>query len=163
MKFTILFLVLGIFTFAEGQPELTKQEKSKIAKALENTWAESEAQLQYKQSIGMGINAIHIYNVLQATDTAGYAIVTAAIGRYDMFDYLVLYNTNKSVQNVTVLTYRSEHGSEITGKTWLAQFVGYAGEPITYGQEIDAISGATLSGKSMTADIQRVTKILQGL
>ena len=163
MKLTTILIILGMFTFTEDVPELTKSETRKVTKAVERTWDSTETQLQYRQSIGQGINAIHIYNVLQATDTAGYAIVSAAIGRYDMFDYLVLYNTEKFVLHVTVLTYRSEHGTEITGKRWLTQFQGYAGEPIRYGHEIDAVSGATLSGKSITADIQRVTKALHAL
>jgi len=53
-----------------------------------------------------------------------------------------------------VLTYREDYGSEIGNKRWLAQFLKPEKElPLAVGQNISAISGATISVYSMTQSI----------
>lgn len=83
------------------------------------------------------------------------------VGEYEYFDYLVLFNTQRSVEEVKIYNYAATYGVQITSKAWLRQFEGYAGqEPLNYGKEIDAISGATVSALSLIADLQRVTLAL---
>ena len=90
-----------------------------------------------------------------------YAVFTEALGRYDLFDYLVITDDTGKVQKVQVVKYRSEHGGEIASKKWLTQFENYSGGDLRYGDDISAISGATLSAGSITRDMQRVVESLQ--
>lgn len=90
-----------------------------------------------------------------------YVIITQAEGRYEMFDYLVAVSSDFKIEKVRVLKYRSENGSEICSKKWLQQFIGYGGGELRYKKDISAISGATLSAKSITADIPVVIEILK--
>ena len=85
----------------------------------------------------------------------GYVFSTSAKGRYDYFDYSIIYSKDLSVMAVLVTTYRSSHGAGICSKGWLKQFKGYQGEEISLGKEIDSISGATLSATSMVEDMKR--------
>jgi Na+-translocating ferredoxin:NAD+ oxidoreductase RnfG subunit len=90
----------------------------------------------------------------------GYAWASSALGRYEKFDYFFLTDKNASILLVKVWQYRSTHGGAIAGKRWLKQFIGYTGGAIEYGKDIQAISGATLSGNSIVHDIERAQDIL---
>ena len=85
-----------------------------------------------------------------------YAVFTQAPGRYDLFDYLLILSGDIMVKKVDVIKYRSEHGGEIASKKWLSQFENYSTGMLKYGTDISAISGATLSAKSITEDIPKV-------
>lgn len=91
-----------------------------------------------------------------------YAVFTQAIGRFDLFDYLLVVREDFIIEKVKVLKYRSEHGGEIASKKWLGQFENYSlGVELKYGKEISALSGATISANSITGDIPKVLKILK--
>ncbi len=90
-----------------------------------------------------------------------YAVFTESKGRYDMFDYVVLTDEMGTVSQVKILRYRSEHGGEIASKKWLGQFVGFGGGLLQYEKDISAISGATISAKSITRDIPGLISVLQ--
>lgn len=90
-----------------------------------------------------------------------YAIFTESKGRYDLFDYIVITDKAGIVQKVQVIKYRSEHGGEIASKKWLSQFENYRGGELRYGEDISAISGATLSAGSITRDMPKVVEVLK--
>jgi len=80
----------------------------------------------------------------------------------EYFDYLIVFDSNASVQQVKVYNYQATHGEEVTNKGWLKQFQGYNGNrSLTVGKSIDAISGATVSVYSITDDIQEKTRLLK--
>jgi len=82
----------------------------------------------------------------------------------EYFDYMVVFDTNLSVQQVKVYNYQATHGQEVTNKGWLKQFQGYDGSrSLTVGKSIDAISGATVSVLGITNDIQEKTKLIRQL
>lgn len=90
-----------------------------------------------------------------------YVIITQSKGRYEMFDYLIAVNSALEIDRVRILKYRSEKGGEITSKKWLQQFIGYSGGELRYKKEISALSGATLSAKSIVEDIPKSLAILK--
>lgn len=96
---------------------------------------------------------IVVYDILEGNQIEGYVVLTSAKGRYDYFDYLVVYDTGLIIQTVKVFEYRSDHGYEICSKKWLQQFEGVNGCDLKYGEDIDCISGATFSTSSLTMDI----------
>jgi len=80
----------------------------------------------------------------------------------EYFDYLIVFNSHASVEQVKVYNYAATHGQEVTNKGWLKQFHGYDGSrSLTVGKSIDAISGATTSVHSITDDIQDKTRLLK--
>jgi len=87
---------------------------------------------------------------------------TLTIETPEYFDYLIVFDSNVSVQQVKVYNYQATHGQEVANKGWLKQFQGYDGNrSLTIGKNIDAISGATVSVYSITDDIQEKTKLLK--
>ncbi len=84
-------------------------------------------------------------------------------GTYETFDYVVFFDESLTLLKMMVVDYPGDYGYEICSKNWLKQFVGYQGKPLTYKADIDGISGATISAKSITSDIQSVHKYLTQL
>lgn len=81
------------------------------------------------------------------------AIQHADDAEYEQFYFSTLYHANGKIANVKVLEYNSERGYEITAKNWLKQFIGKRGGNLKVNQEIDAISGATVSVNSIVNEI----------
>lgn len=79
----------------------------------------------------------------------------------EYFDYLVVYDTMGVVKKVKVFNYQATHGQEVCSKGWLKQFTGYeSNNELRVGKEVDAISGATISVYSITANINSISKII---
>jgi Na+-translocating ferredoxin:NAD+ oxidoreductase RnfG subunit len=103
---------------------------------------------------------------INANDTLlGYAYVSKAASKTENFDYLVLFDKDLIIINSKVLVYREDYGGEIGSKRWLKQFIGKTkNDDLVYGDNIAAISGATISVRSMTSAINillKSVKILQ--
>ncbi len=102
----------------------------------------------------------HVYQVALNGEVIGYAINAVGFGRYDEYEFLVYTDLLKRIEFVRVINYYSDYGGEISSKKWLDQFSGYEGGHIKYGEDIQAISGATISGNSM---VNRITEIISML
>lgn len=83
---------------------------------------------------------------------------TSYDGNAEYFDFVVIFNTEGTVENIKVYSYMATHGHEVTARGWLKQFYGYNGShSLRVGKEIDAISGATISVNSLTACVEYIT------
>lgn len=104
-------------------------------------------------------------NLLKITSNQsqlGYAYISKARSKTDEFDYLVLLDNDLIIQKTKVLVYREDYGSEIGSKRWLKQFIGKTqDDTLIYQDNIVAISGATISVKSMTTAINNLLKSLK--
>jgi hypothetical protein len=87
----------------------------------------------------------------------GYFFVDAVIGKHDLIDYAVALTAEGQVRQVEILEYREAYGGEVRNSHWRAQFVGrHHSDPIQIGQDIQNISGATLSCQHLTDGIRRL-------
>ena len=104
-----------------------------------------------------------VYSISEQEEVQGYLVSTSAKGRYDYFDYSVIFSKDKSILKVIVTVYRSTHGAAICQKKWLSQFEGYQGGELELGSDIDAVSGGTISATSIVKDIQRCQLFISSL
>lgn len=155
MKTAILSLLIGFLFISEGvNIQLKKSSLKKIEKFLNEEFPNETLSWDYFKSFG---ETKDIFTVKFNNISKAYLVISTAKGRYEYFDYCILYKPDFEIQRLLVLVYRSDHGMEITNKKWLSQFEGMkAGEAKSYGQDIDAISGATLSASSITKDINEI-------
>jgi hypothetical protein len=94
----------------------------------------------------------------------GFLVISSAKGRYDYFDFMLVYNLEKQLIDIRILTYRSEHGSQVTSRSWLRRFTDLnTSDTIRYGVEIDALSGATFSASSLTLEVDRINGLIREL
>lgn len=92
----------------------------------------------------------------------GYAYVDKAPSKTAQFDYLVILDKDLKILRTKVMVYREEYGGEIGSRRWLKQFIGKA--PGDNMNDVAAISGATISVRSMKQAVQNILdslKILQ--
>lgn len=149
---TVAFLISGTALSASAPADL-KKILSKELKLPENEIELSDFSVNCNQDF----TNEQFFKLKLKNKDAGMVVLTKAKGRYDYFNFLIWYDQSLTIKQVKVTAYFSDHGGEITGKKWLAQFAGYQGEEIEYGKEIQAISGATLSGRAITRKIEELS------
>ena len=87
----------------------------------------------------------------------GYVMVDDVVGKHELITYAVGIGSDGAVRGVEILDYRETRGGEVRDPRWRAQFVGrHHGDPIQIGQDIQNISGATLSCQHVTDGIRRL-------
>lgn len=92
----------------------------------------------------------------------GYAVVDDEKGMHEPIDFGVRFSPKGSVERVEVLVYREAYGDEIRSERFRSQFSGKtASDPITIGKDIDMISGASISSRSMAVGVKRDALVLQ--
>ena len=98
---------------------------------------------------------------LRAWKTAdGYFFVDAVIGKHELITYAVLVGGDGKVRDVEILEYREAYGGDVRNPRWRAQFNGKQhGDTVQLGDDIQGISGATLSCQHLTDGIRRLLAI----
>lgn len=83
---------------------------------------------------------------------------------FEYFDYYLITDQDGKVLNVKVYNYQATHGHQVMSRGWLKQFIGNdSNQELIYGQEIQAISGATISAKAITNDVVRAEQLIIGI
>lgn len=158
----LLYLVAPIASFAFDPGMPGRKETKEITRLFGSETEISRIQLssdllEVKAYLREGDA---LFEVIKNDQTLGYLLSTQTKGRYDYFDYSVVFSSDFEVLSTMVLVYRSTHGAGVCSKGWLKQFNGYQGGKLTLGKNIDAISGSTFSATSIVNDIQRCRRLL---
>lgn len=163
----VLFLTLLLLSFSVG--EINPRLQKKIDTAILSTY-EVESNVLKNIVIPDKINSEtpivlaenNLFEIYNNTNLIGYMYLGEAPSMKRKFDYIVMFNTHFTIKKSKVLIYREEHGKQIGSQRWLKQFIGLSlDDNPTYGENIDAISGATISASSMTKAVGDVLKSIQ--
>jgi len=165
----IFFLAMSFFLLSFGPTNshsaLAKRIHKKVTKEVKMIFSVDEFELIDTQItipsspflVGQQMNEIKVNDQL-----LGYAFLGTAPSKTDTFEYLILFDTNFTIKKATVLIYREDYGGEIASKRWLSQFVKkQSNDAFVFGNNISAISGATISVQSMTASVNHVFSSLK--
>ena len=176
MKYLTFILVLFISSvsdthYPEKYDKLINKEITKLFGKTEivknqldipDTLSFSDDNSMYHLKINDSIVGIMAINKVNACKVNGCSKPDPFYaGRYDHFYYFVVFDTNYSILKIKVLDYQSDYGYEICSKSWLTQFIGQKGCKLSYGNEIDAISGATVSGNAIVTDVQLICELIK--
>jgi Na+-translocating ferredoxin:NAD+ oxidoreductase RnfG subunit len=161
---TVLFSIILLMSF--GIPEnLEKKVDREVKDVFEIDSYKFEKVIvseEIKSKIPSKIDDENFFRINSKEKIKGYVYVDKAPSKTADFDYLVIFDHNLKIARTKVLIYREEYGGEIGSKRWLRQFTGKSSEDSL--DDIAAISGATISVRSMTnavKDILKTMKILQ--
>lgn len=169
IKITGLLLFIALALFGYGMP---KHLQKKVEKELEKVFG-SSAIVVKSVSIPAGANAQlpvkitadNFFRLHKGAEFLGFMYLGNAPSKTATFDYLVVFDVDLTIIHSKVLIYREEYGGEIGSKRWLQQFIGKNGRNrVDYNTNIDGISGATISVRSMTKsmdDLLQTIGILQ--
>ena len=117
-----------------------------------------EVENQVKQTFYR--DKLYYWTISQDDTTIAYAFLDNVIGKSMPITFLVILNINGNIINTNVIKYREAYGGEVGNKGWLQQFL-YRNNNSSYniGKDINGISGATISVKSMSKGIQKITTL----
>lgn len=105
-----------------------------------------------------------IYYGLKDGRVTGYAVLDDENGQHKPISFGVLLSPNGHVERVEVMVYREPKGEEIRRAQFREQFVGKdAAAPVRSGHDIVAISGATISSRSLAVGVKRALVLVDEL
>jgi len=94
----------------------------------------------------------------------GYAVLDDELGQHKPISFGVLLSADGHVERVEVMVYREPKGEEIRRAQFRDQFVGKdAAAPVRAGHDIVAISGATISSRSLAIGVKRALVVVDEL
>lgn len=90
----------------------------------------------------------------------GWFVLDEVYGKHEFITYAVALDLSGAVRSVEILDYRETHGAQIRNAKWRAQFTGARhGAALKLDEDIQNISGATLSCKHIAEGVRRVLAI----
>ncbi len=115
----------------------------------------------------LGVNASalkrdwSIYVGAREGQRVGYAVLDKEVGLHEYIDYGVRFGLSGAIEDVEIMAYRENYGDQVRQERYRRKFVGKtASDPIVAGRDIDIISGATYSSRSVALGVKRDTLVL---
>ena len=160
--FIVVFISLG-FSFMGGELE------EKFYKAIRGTYEvdqfklkEIEASAAINEKLHAKTGNENLFQIFSDGQSIGYAYLGKAPSKKKEFDYVVMLDNDLIIKKSKVLIYRENYGQQIGTQRWLRQFIGMSpASEVNYGENVAAISGATISASSMTRAVNRVLKTMK--
>lgn len=92
----------------------------------------------------------------------GHFFVDRVIGKHEFITYGVGVDPAGHVIGLEILEYLESYGGEVERPDWRAQFYGksLANSLLDFGEDIDGISGATLSARNITDGVRKLLILL---
>ncbi len=147
---------------------LPKQLQKRVEKEIEKVFEIENIAMKpvsipdaTNRSLPTKITTDNFFKLEKGSRLIGYFYVGNAPSKTAIFDYLVVFDANLTVVHSKVLVYREEYGGEIGSKRWLQQFIGKSGKDrVDHTTNIDGISGATISVRSMTNSMDNLLQTI---
>lgn len=147
------------FTISKRVEALIKKEITSVFDIETYTKQTLTVLPEINETLPIEITDANFFKIINNEETIGYYYFGQAYGKADYFDFIVIFDKNLIVSKVKVLVYREDHGGEVGSKRWLKQFIGVTTEKhLKYQDDIVGISGATISVKSMTNEVNKLLK-----
>jgi Na+-translocating ferredoxin:NAD+ oxidoreductase subunit G len=127
--------------------QLDAAERASVEKRLGRGVAKSEYTVFVAQSRG---------------HSDGYAVFDDQLGQHEPISFATFFDPTGRVTRVEIVAYREPFGDGVRAERFRKQFVGRdAQSRFRPGQEIDTISGATISSRSLCIGVERAAVLLQ--
>lgn len=160
LAFCIVIITSG-FTISKRIDALIKKEITSVFQIDSYTQEIVKVSDSINETLPIKITDSNFFKIIHNEQLIGHYYFGQGYGKADYFDFIVIFDTNFIVSKVKVLAYREDHGGEIGSKRWLKQFIGATKENnLKYQEDIVGISGATISVKSMTNEINKLLKTI---
>ena len=153
MRILVLFFLSFLFLSAFEKD----RNKKRVAKQIKTIFNIENFELsnikidnKVKEEIWDQFNYSKFKKIIHNGELIGYSYESKAPSMHFEFDYLIILGLDLKIIDSKVLVYRENWGGEIGSKRWLKQFKHKGKDDrLKYMQDISAISGATISVKSM--------------
>ncbi len=161
MKLIISIILLSVLFLGFNIPKKTEKQIDKEILSVFGIESYSREEVYFDEDINKSLllefGNENFYRISNDKNQIGYFYYGNAISKADTFDYLVIFDNELIIKKIKILAYREDYGGEIGSKRWLKQFNDLSKEDtVVYGKNIKAISGATISARSMTIAINEL-------
>jgi Na+-translocating ferredoxin:NAD+ oxidoreductase RnfG subunit len=168
MKLLLLSILLTITSsfYVEDIDWLNKREKQKLEKTITKIWKdklvlkkEVIVPLYIQKTLKTRVKEQTLYKILIEDEIEAFLFLDSKQSKFDTFDYMVILDKNLNIIKVNILEYREDYGGEICSNVFLKQFINknYKSN-ISLGNDIQGISGATISCRSAVNGVKNITK-----
>lgn len=162
----IVFFVVALLPRAAlSKVYLTREEAlrtafpqaDKISRKIIRLNEEQKKRIAQKSSQSINFSYKSVYIAEKNGDRLGYAIIDQVKGKSKFIKYLVAIDPEGTIKGIEILTYSETQGAEIRHKSFRKQFIGKKGnDPLRLGIDIDTITGATISCRSITDGVRKI-------
>lgn len=91
----------------------------------------------------------------------GYALFDEERGQHELISFATFFDARGSITRVEIVAYREAYGDGIRASRFRSQFVGRnADSSFRPNDDIDAVSGATISSRSLSRGVERASVLL---
>jgi Na+-translocating ferredoxin:NAD+ oxidoreductase RnfG subunit len=150
----IVVLLISSFTTSKKTEALIEKELKTVFNLVKYSKQPISVSSEVNKTLPIKIDETNFFKIKNEEKITGYYYLGQAFG-----NFIVIFDKDLIVSKVKVLVYREDHGSEVGSKRWLNQFNGKkTTENLTYQKDIAAISGATISAKSITNEVNKLLK-----
>ena len=120
---------------------------------------EASAQITFAQAHSENVT---VYIIKDGKTVVGYAFEDSVIGKWGPIHYLTGLDPKGSVVQVVILDYKEIRGRPISKKRFLKQYKGKTtSDEIMLRTDIDGITGATISSRSLTDGVRKTLHIYE--
>ena len=173
----IIFLVV-VFLFTQEINILAGEIRDSAISLIKNKFEVDSKVITYKLNLSNNLklksekhaqqrfysNFVYYYEIIKNNEIEGYAILDNVLGKVKPITYLVLFNKDLSVASVDIIKYREQYGGAIENKEWLDQFnLKNMTSALELNTDIDGISGATISVKSVIKGVKKILFLINNL
>lgn len=107
---------------------------------------------------------VKIFTVFNDGEVMGWTVALEGMGKINPITFLVGVDKQLRVLSVYVLEFKDIFGSEIKRRSFLRQFQGKTlKDPLKIGQDIDAVTQATISSQAAASTVRRALAIIEKL
>jgi Na+-translocating ferredoxin:NAD+ oxidoreductase RnfG subunit len=119
------------------------------------------ARVEQRLGRGLGKPEYTVYVATSAGHVDGYALFDEERGQHELISLGTFFDAQGRVTRVEVLAYREPYGDGIRAERFRHQFIGRnASSGFAAEHDIDAVSGASISSRSMCVGVQRAAILL---
>ncbi len=161
--FFILLLLFQVSLFSTSFTSLAEKEFKNFFKGdVKHTFLKFEIpkkekikiQEQVKQSFYK--NWLYTWKIIYKNKNY-YAVIDNVMGKQFPITFMVIFDSSGSVIFTKILEYRNTKGHGVKKESWLSQFnKKNAKSSFVYNKDVDGMSGATISAKSLTKGINKL-------
>lgn len=169
IKIIFLYFLLGIIIYPQSIKEQTYEIiKSQFGEDVNIGSVKYEILLKIKNEIEKEVKqhfyseAVYVFKITRSDSLISTGILDNVYGKSMPITFLVLFNLNGEIISTDIVKYREPYGGGVKVKRWNDQFKGKnTKSKFKVGEDIDSISGATISVRSVTKGIQKLTLLYE--
>lgn len=126
----------------------------------------TDQRTRVEQKLGYSLpkSAYTFYIAKSGEAVDGYAILDDQPGEHLPISYAVKLSPRGTVERQEIMVYRERFGDEVRDPRFREQFIGKsAADSLRPGEEVIAVSGATISSRAMALGVRRCLVLLEEL